>query len=100
MHLHNVKLWKRDRGLLGSIELQGDGAAEVTGEGPSLVVSLVVSGSFPSAWDAVGYTYSLVGFHVDEKNTITEHTHPRLFYRDEELMGADRLVRLSAAEQS
>ena len=99
MQLHNVKLWKRDRGLLGSIELQGDGAAEVTGVGSSLVVSLVVNGVFPSAWDAVGYTYSFVGFHVDEKNTITEHTHPRLYYRDEEVTGAGRVVRLSAAEQ-
>lgn len=99
MILHDVKLWKRDRGLLGSIELQGNGVAEVTGEGSSLVVSLAVSGSFPSAWDAVGYTYSLIGFHVDDKNTITEHTHPRLYYRDEEIRGADRRVRLSTVEQ-
>lgn len=98
MHLHDVKLKKRDRGLLGSTDLQGDGTAESSGMGLSLVITLPVNQLFPSAWDAVGYTYSFVGYQIDD-DVITEHTHPRLFYFDEEKRSNPRRVRLSAVEQ-
>ena len=97
MHLQNVKLWKRDRGLLGSMELQADGTAESSGLGLSLMITLSVNPSFPSAWDAVGYTYSFVGYQVDY-DVITKHVHPRLFYFDEAGRSVLRRVRLSAVE--
>ncbi len=97
MHLHNVKLWKRDRGLLGSTDLQGDGTAESSGEGPSLMITLSVNQSFPIAWDAVGYTYSFVGSQNSD-GAITEHAHSRLFYFDEVNHNDPRRVRLSAVE--
>jgi hypothetical protein len=98
MHLHDVKLWKRDRGLLGSTDLQDDGTAESSGMGLSLMITLSVNSSFPSAWDAVGYTYFLVGYQIDD-DVITKHAHPRLFYFDEENRSAPRRVRLSATER-
>ena len=97
MHLHNVKLWKRDRGLLGSTDLQGDGTADSSGEGPSLMITLSVNQLFPSAWDAVGYTFSFVGSQNGD-GAITEHAHPRLFYFEEVNQSDPRRVRLSAVE--
>jgi hypothetical protein len=99
MRLHNVKLLKRDRGLLGSIGLQGDGTAVSSGTGTGLMITLSVNQLFPSAWDAVGYTYSFVGYEVDEGDALTEHTHPRLYYVDEEHSTGLRQVRLSAVER-
>ncbi len=99
MRLHDVKLWKRDRGLLGSTDLQGDGTAISSGLGESLMITLSVNQLFPSAWDAVGYTYSFVGYEMNDGDAVTEHAHPRLFYFDEEKAAGPRLVRLSAVER-
>ncbi len=98
MRLHNVKLRKRDRGLLGSTDLQGDGTADSSGEGRSLMITLSVNQSFPSAWDAVGYTYAFVGSQIGDGGVLTEHAHPRLFYFEEVNNSDPRRVRLSAVE--
>jgi hypothetical protein len=98
MRLQNVKLLKRDRGLLDSTDLQGDGTAIASGTGTGLMITLSVNHLFPSAWDAVGYTYSFVGYEVDEGDAVTEHAYPRLFYFDEEDAAEPRQVRLSAVE--
>ena len=98
MRLQNVKLWKRDRGMLGSTDLQGDGTAESSGEGDLLMITVSVNQNFPSAWDAVGYTYSFVGYQTDDGDAVTEHAHPRLYYFDEEHPTEPRRVRLSAVE--
>jgi hypothetical protein len=98
MHLHNVELRKRDKGLLESRTLQGDGTAESSGTGSTLIITLSVNQSFPSAWDAVGYTYAFVGSQI-EGDAVTEHAHPRLFYFDEVKQSDLRRVRLSAVEQ-
>ena len=98
MKLHNVKLWKRSQGLLESIDLQGDGTAIWSGDGDSLMVTISVNEHFPSAWDAVGYTYSFVGYQVDNQDN-TEHTHPRLYYFGEEDRSNPRRVQLTAVEQ-
>ena len=97
MHLQNVRLLKRDRGFLDSTELQADGTAETCGLGLSLVITLTVNEHFPSAWDAVGYTYSFVG-HQIEGDEIFEHAHPRLFFFEEVKHSIPRRVRLSAVE--
>jgi hypothetical protein len=99
MHLHNVRLLKRDKGFLESTELQGDGTAETCGLGLSLVVTLTVNKHFPSAWDAVGYTYSFVGHQIDG-DEISEHAHPRLFFFEEVKQSNPRRVRLSAVDHS
>lgn len=100
MHLDNVRLLKRDRGLLGSTDLQGDGTAESSGTGSTLIITLSVNESFPSAWDAVGYTYSFVGYQNDDGGVPTEHTHPRLYYFDEDMLSDARRVRLTLVEQT
>ena len=100
MNLQRVSLRKRNQGLLEATDLQGDGTAESSGTGASLMITLAVNDEFPSAWDAVGYTYSFIGYEVDRGGISTRHAHPKLFFLDEENGAKNRRVRLTAIDNS
>lgn len=87
-------------GLLEPTELQGDGTAESSGTGNLVMISMTVNEAFPSAWDAVGYTYSFKGYEVEDGGLSTEHAHPKLFFLDEENGAKYRRVRLTAVDNS
>ncbi len=100
MNLQRVSLWKRNLGLLEPTELQSDGTAESSGTGASLMITMAVNGAFPSAWDAVGYTYSFIGYEFDRGGISTRHAHPKLFFLDDENGAEVRRVRLTAVDKS
>lgn len=87
-------------GLLEPPDLQGDGAAESSGTGISVMISMAVNEAFPLAWDAVGYTYSFIGYEVDGGGISIRHSHPKLFFLDEENGATFRRVRLTAVDNS
>ena len=100
MYLQRASLLKRNMGFLEPTDLQGDGTAESSGTGNSVMISITVTEAFPLAWDAVGYTYSFIGYEVDRSGISTRHVHPRLFFLDDENGAEFRRVRLTAVDNS
>jgi hypothetical protein len=100
MYLQQVSLQKRNLGLLEPTDLQSDGAAESSGTGNSVMISITVTEAFPLAWDAVGYTYSFIGYEIDRSGTSIRHVHPKLYFLDDENGAEFRRVRLTAVDNS